>query len=477
MIYRLFIIFMAVLLATMTIGCSKKSSGTAPTNPINPASTSTTGTVSVFITDSVSTDYRAVWVQLKQISTTSSTGTQVTLFSNTNGEVLNLKHLNSVGRLVAAKTLAPGSYTTFSVTLADQVKLIPNTGGEINAVFTGNGADKVIDITGSLEVQAEQVTGFAIDFDLLNFSYDSSTNVVTPSLVYKGPSDVLGLPTVYAKVEGTITALGINIVGGGGSNRFTLRQDDGGQTITVNLGTNTTIIRESGGALASVSDLAVGQEVDVNGGYNPIDISISADYVTIDDDSGNSGGGSAGLAEAEGDVVTIVTADELALSVDEADFYVTNGLLTVQGVSSATFINGNAGQLQVGQELDVSGNWDGTKLTARYIKIDDDDDGSPGSGVSPPPPTGWITTVEQVQNNPGLRGQLVVMQGQAVAQLNSEDWLFSDGTGIDSGTGQPPGSIKLEWERQPPLPLNQNIEIKGKVESDEVDVRSFRVLP
>ena len=69
------------------------------------------------------------------------------------------------------------------------------------------------------------------------------------------------------------------------------------------------------------------------------------------------------------------------MSVSESDFYVPNGILTVVGISSATFTSGSAAQIQVGIELDVKGSWDGSQMTAQFVEIDDDDNGGPGSGI------------------------------------------------------------------------------------------------
>ena len=86
-----------------------------------------------------------------------------------------------------------------------------------------------------------------------------------------------------------------------------------------------------------------------------------------------------------------------------------------------------------------------------------------------PPPSSGISTVAQVkqgQDDQTLIGQTVIMQGIATTQLDGDDYIFADTT----------GSIKVEWEGPPSLPLNQPIEVTGEVESDEVEVSTFREL-
>ena len=148
---------------------------------------SDTGTVSVFATDNLSNDYSAVWVKLKKINAINTNGTTVELFRNDAGEVLNLKQLNGVGRLINTKVIPVGTYNDFDVTLANEVKLIPNSGGEINATLSVNSPDNVIELKGELSVAAMQVTGFALDFDLKQFTYDENTNRVVPVILFKGP--------------------------------------------------------------------------------------------------------------------------------------------------------------------------------------------------------------------------------------------------------------------------------------------------
>ena len=105
---------------------------------------------------------------------------------------------------------------------------------------------------------------------------------------------------------------------------------------------------------------------------------LAADTITIDDDDGGTrgggGSGTIGLAEVEGRVQTWDGSDSLTLSVEESDFYVANGILTVVGVSTASFYKGTIAQVRIGQELDISGNWDGSVLTAKFVEIDDGDE-------------------------------------------------------------------------------------------------------
>ena len=453
---RHFTLIIVSIFGLMTIlGCGGSSGSKSKPPP------SDTGTVSVFATDNLSNDYSAVWVKLKKINAINTNGTTVELFRNDAGEVLNLKQLNGVGRLINTKVIPVGTYNDFDVTLANEVKLIPNSGGEINATLSVNSPDNVIELKGELSVAALQVTGFALDFDLKQFTYDENTNRVVPVILFKGPKDVIDLPVIYAKIEGKIISITNSL-------EFTMRLEDGGPILTVTLGDKTKILKESGGVVGPDA-LATGQEVDVFGGYNPINLGIFADTVIIDDDSSNTGGGGGsgyiGLAEVEGFVQSWDGSNQLTMSTTESDFYVPNGIVTVLNISMATFTEGgSAEQIQIGTKLEVKGTWNGSQLTARFVEIEDDDG---GRVIIPPPPSNTISTVAQVRTYP--QGTYVTMQGKVIEKLtDDDDYLFADDT----------GSIILEWEGYPPLPLDVQIEVTGVYDRNdsEVDVSSIRIL-
>lgn len=434
--------------------------GSSSKNP--PTVVPSTGTVSVFATDNLSDDYSAVWIKLKKITAIDTTGKTIELFKNDSGEVINLKQLNGVGRLINTKSVPVATYNDFDVTLANDVKLIPTAGGEINATLSATSSDGVIELKGELAVAAGQVTGFALDFDLKQFTYDAGTNRVVPVVLFKGPKEVIDLPVIYAKVEGKIISIT-------NTQQFMMRLEDGGPTITVALNDKTRILKESGG-IAGPGALSAGQEVDVFGGYNPVNISMGADTVIIDDDDSNTGGGGGsgviGLAEVEGRVQSWDGVDQLTMSLSESDFYVPNGILTVINISNATFTEGNVDQLQIGVEVEIKGTWDGSQMTAKYVEIDDDN-GGPGGGITPPPSSSPISTVAQVRTYP--QGTMVTMRGIVIEKLaDDDDYLFADDT----------GSIKLEWEGYPQLPLNVQIEVSGVFDKNdnEVDVSKIKAL-
>jgi uncharacterized protein YdeI (BOF family) len=434
--------------------------GSSSKNP--PTVVPSTGTVSVFATDNLSDDYSAVWIKLKKITAIDTTGKTIELFKNDSGEVINLKQLNGVGRLINTKSVPVATYNDFDVTLANDVKLIPTAGGEINATLSATSSDGVIELKGELVVAAGQVTGFALDFDLKQFTYDAGTNRVVPVVLFKGPKEVIDLPVIYAKVEGKIISIT-------NTQQFMMRLEDGGPTITVALNDKTRILKESGG-IAGPGALSAGQEVDVFGGYNPVNISMGADTVIIDDDDSNTGGGGGsgviGLAEVEGRVQSWDGVDQLTMSLSESDFYVPNGILTVINISNATFTEGNVDQLQIGVEVEIKGTWDGSQMTAKYVEIDDDN-GGPGGGITPPPSSSPISTVAQVRTYP--QGTMVTMRGIVIEKLaDDDDYLFADDT----------GSIKLEWEGYPQLPLNVQIEVSGVFDKNdnEVDVSKIKAL-
>ena len=268
-------IFLILLLGFMTLlqhGCSgcDGNSASVPPNP---------GAVSIFVTDNVVTDYSAVWVKLINVSATDAKGNMVELFSNPNGEVLNLKKLDNVARLINATRMPDGTYERFSVTLANDIKLIPLAGGEINATIAAGSGSQTISFDGFFKISSNDVSGFAIDFDLQAFTLDVASSRITPAIRYVDPQELLSLSTSYAKLEGRVTrAL---------SEGFAFVLEDNGPEVEVLVETSTVIVGEVSGPTTKDS-IQPGVEVDVSGSYDPLSLSMRAMSVVIDDD-GNLG--------------------------------------------------------------------------------------------------------------------------------------------------------------------------------------------
>lgn len=344
------------LIATL-VACGSDDGGSTQ------SSSGTTGTVSVMITDNLTLSYSEVWVTVQAITATDANGQVVDLYRNTAGQTHNLSQLVNIGSLVDAQAIAAGTYTSFDITMDNQIQLVDAGGVTTSATFdqTGN-PTYTLNVTGQLTVDVNQVTSLVLDFDLQQFTYDAGTNTVNPVVVQTDPAT---LNQTVATVNGQVQAIN-------SPTQFVVAPATGGAPLTVNLHPTATVTDAATATVAAdTTPLQSGMQVTLTGTYDATNLVITASAVeTV------AGGAITINSEVEG-FVTAFNGTTLTIDVKEATFLPGSNTLDIANASNAIFSHGSLALLAVGQEVEVKGNWDGITFTAAVIEIE----GAPSNAI------------------------------------------------------------------------------------------------
>lgn len=327
-------------------------------------------TVSAFLTDNLAVDYSEVWVTVYGVTAENTASQTVTVFDDAAGKVVNLATLVNIGELLNTVALPAGRYDDFTVTLANTIQLVSKTGVTSTASFGATGDRATIRVDGDLNVASGQATSFALDFDLARFTLNSTTNVVTPVVVYKDRDDVSRFSASNAEIEGVIQSVG------GGS--FTIVPRNSGVAVTVNYDSATLLYDdETRRILTDAATLAPGIQVEVDGDFDQSRLVLTASRISLEDEDIGAPGSSANrLMEVEG-VVQSFDGSTLVVDVRDADFLPPANTLTIANVTNAAFHESSLAQLQAnGQWVELTGLWDGVTFTAVVVEIDSDSDES-----------------------------------------------------------------------------------------------------
>ena len=319
-----------------------------------------TGALSVMVTDDMTTQYSKIWVTVLKVTALDSSGQQHVLYDDATGQVYNLTELNGVTALLSTQDLPPDTYNNFEITLANDISLVDKQGQTIQASFNTTGDPEVIQIQGSVTITAGGVANMGIDFDLKQFTYDQTTGIVTPVLIYLDDNHLQQISLNRARVEGVIAEI-ID------AQTFTL-QNRYGSTVTVTLQTTATIFNENTGAVGGdTSALTVGQKVEVFGSYDPGTMTIEAISAKIHDNTSPSG--SPDSTEVKG-VVTSFDGSTLVLDVRESNFIPGSTTLEISNVANALFTKGSLDVLAAGQWVEIYGTWEDPLFTALVVEIE-----------------------------------------------------------------------------------------------------------
>lgn len=324
------------------------------------SSTSGNPALSIFVTDDLSTEYAKVWVTVQRVAVNDAAGNEVVLYEDAQGAVFNLSELDGVAALLDTASLAPGSYSDFSITLADEVTLVDKTNTAITAHLNGNGQPQTLVVSGSVTVSPGTPATAVLDFDLKRFTYDPGTGQVKPVIVL-GNSGVLdSLDRVYGEVQGRVAGV---------TDAASFELQRGGEVITVTLQpTATVIVKDTDRIGRDTSVLVSGQAVEVYGDYDPATLTLSAVRVEADADASGTGSGT-DLAKVEGWVQAFDGAN-LVIDVREADFMPAAATLEITNVANAVFTKGSLASLADGQWVEIKGLWESPVFSARYIEIE-----------------------------------------------------------------------------------------------------------
>ena len=349
----------SLVAAVSACGGGGGSSGVGASSPSQVGNS--TGTVSLFVMDDLTTAYSEVWVTIKNVTAIDASGNRVVVYNDATGKAVNLTRLNNVGSLLNTIVVPSGNYEHFTVTVSNAIKLINKVGIVTNATFTPTADTWTINVDGKLAVANGQVTSFALDFDLKNFTLNTDTFIVTPVVVFRESSTIDALTRQEAEIHGVVQSVN-------SANEIELLSDDGKTTIKVNVGTSAIVFdRDQNKVASSTTALQPNTKVDVRGSYDSGTLTLTADRVTLDNSTRSS---TAHTVEIEG-VVQSYTSGALTLDVKDSEFVPVGNTVSVVNVTNASFSNGTLATLQPsGQSIDILGTWDGASFTAQVIKFE-----------------------------------------------------------------------------------------------------------
>ena len=314
-----------------------------------------TGTVSLVVTDNLALVYTEVWVNIRSITATDTNGQSVTLYEDLTGQTHNLSQLVNVGSLVDTQAVAPGTYTSFKVTLANTITLVDQAGVVTHATFDQSSHEtSTIRVPGGLTVDANQNVTLALDFNLERFTYNAITNRVTPVIVQK---DHRKLHQIMAKAKGQVDSVV-------SPTQFILAPASGGARITVNLHSRATVTNHRTGVVTTdTSGLEPGMLVKVAGSYDVATLTITAAAVIVKENS------AAVRDEIEGNV-TFFDGTRLIVDVEEASFTPGSNTMNIINFETAKFSRGTLALLSVGQRVEIKGMVVDGDFSAAIIEIE-----------------------------------------------------------------------------------------------------------
>lgn len=343
---------------------------------------SSTGTVSLLVTDNLTLSYSEVWVNIRSITATNANNQSVTLYQDATGQTHNLSQLANIGALVDTQSVAPGTYTSFQITLANSITLTDLNGIVTHATFDQSGNPAyVMTVPGGLTINANQATTLALDFNLQQFTYNAATNTVTPVVIQK---DHRTLHQTIATTRGQVQTVV-------SPTQFILTPATGGANITVNLHSSVMVISSSTGAVTTdTTALQAGMSVKVAGSYDANTLTITAASVLIND------GALVIRDEIEG-IVTFFDGATLTVDVKEASFTPDSNTINVTNFDIAKFSRGTLALLGVGQKVEIKGSRENDNFSAAIIEIEG---GSRNSGNN-----------HHVDDYAELKGRITVVDG------------------------------------------------------------------
>jgi hypothetical protein len=435
---RFFFATSAIALAVL-VACG---GGGGSNTPSGGTATISSANLQTYITDNLATDYSKVWVSIKKITATDSTGTEVTLFdAGATPVVVNLSSLASVGQFLSTVTIPAGIYPQVSVALDPSVQLVSLDGATTtNAKLSAGTADFIWKMKVDLDTSA--AGQLVLDFNLARFTYDAASGIVTPVIEAPKPADAFAkFVRQQAEVHATVNSVDAT------AGKITIDDSRLGKGIVVTLSADAVIIDEKTGAVIKLTDLAVGARIEIKGKVTPG--ATTTDPVTVTtalihiEPAGSPDAAPANRLHGEG-TVTSVDKNLVTVKLAEANF-LPGADTVVLDVTNAKFAHGQLNDVVTGAKVEFRGAPGGTGASTTVLVAVMDVAGADSDAERQKHPDQKFAaihgTIAQVNTNGTFTITVANQEGPLVAPgtytINSSQAEFEQGTVMCVVAGKP----------------------------------------
>lgn len=351
-------------LSTAALAVLSACGGGGDTASTAPTATAASVTLQTYITDNLATEYSKVWVTLKQITATDSTGAVVTLLDATAAPVVvNLSSLADVGQFMSSVAVPAGIYTQITVTLGNDVQLVSLDGATTVTGKLASGTSDFVWNVRNVELDTATTGQLVLDFNLARFTYSAATGLVTPQVDVLHPTDAFRkFIRQQAHVHGTVQSVDTT------AGTVTVNDSRLGTGVVVSLATDAVITNESTGSMLTLAQLAVGTRIGIKGTVTPG--ATTADPVTVAatvihvESATTRARGEGTISAINGSLVTVKLTDANFLPGSDS---------VVVDVGTATYPHGLATDLAVGVAVgfrgQVSGIGSAVVITANTVDV------------------------------------------------------------------------------------------------------------
>lgn len=355
---------MLLTLSTAALAVLAACGGGGDTASLSPTAVAASVTLQTYITDNLATEYSKVWVTLKKITATDSTGAVVTLLDATAAPVVvNLSSLADVGQFMSSVTVPAGLYTQIAVTLGNDVQLVSLDGATtVTGQFSSGTHDFVWNVR-HLSLDTATTGQLVLDFNLARFTYDAATGLVAPQVDVLHPTEAFRkFLRQQAHVHGTVQSVDTT------AGTITVHDSRLGTGVVVALAADAVITHEATGATLTLSQLAVGTRIGIQGTVTPgattaDPVTVSATVVHVESATTRARGEGT-ISALNGPLVTVKLTDANFLPGSDS---------VVVDVSTATYPHGLASDLAVGVAVSfrgqVSGIGSAAVITANTVDV------------------------------------------------------------------------------------------------------------
>jgi hypothetical protein len=339
----------AALVALAACGGGGDAASTSPT------AVAASVTLQTYITDNLATEYSKVWVTLKKITATDSTGAVVTLLDATAAPVVvNLSSLADVGQFMSSVTVPAGIYTQLAVTLGNDVQLVSLDGATtVTGKFASGSSDFVWNVR-NVELDTATAGQLVLDFNLARFTYSATTGLVTPQVDVLKPAEAFRkFVRQQAEVHGTVQSVDT------AAGTVTVNDSRLGTGVVVSLATDAVITHDATGATLTLAQLTVGARIGIKGTVTPgattaDPVTVSATVIHVE----------SAVTRARGEgTISAIEGTRVTVKLTEANFLPGSDSVVLD-ISGATFPHGLATDLAVGVAVSFRGQVSGTGSAA-----------------------------------------------------------------------------------------------------------------